>query len=218
MPTTPWAKVPGNPTCVATGCTKELCCVCLTTTPCTTTTHLTCSSFTCPPAPWTKVPGNPTCVATGCTKELCCVCLTTTPCTTTTHSTCSSFTCPPAPWTKMPGDPVCAATGCTKELCCACLTTTPAPASPCTTAAAASPCTTHAMRLYSAQEGAVLQKTVVTEKDTNTSKASLTMVMGMFALFAVGGVAVAAVVRKVGRRNTRHVNLIEPSVDDDALE
>merc|ERR1712086_783571 len=25
----------------------------LTTTPCTTTTQLTCSSFTCPPAPWT---------------------------------------------------------------------------------------------------------------------------------------------------------------------
>merc|ERR1712021_259044 len=70
----------------------------------TTTTHGTCSSFTCPPAPWTKVPGNPTCVATGCTKELCCVCLTTTPCTTTTHLTCSSFTCPPAPWTKVPGD------------------------------------------------------------------------------------------------------------------
>merc|ERR1712153_281655 len=174
--------------------------------------------FTCPPAPWGKVAGDPVCAASGCTKELCCVCLTTTPCTTTTHLTCSSFTCPPAPWTKMPGDPVCAATGCTKEVCCACLTTTPAPASPCTTAAAASPCTTHAMRLYSAQEGAVLQKTMATEKDTNTSKASLTMVMGMFALFAVGGVAVAAVVRKVGRRNTRHVNLIEPSVDDEALE
>merc|ERR1712086_943454 len=137
------------------------------------------------------------------------------------------FTCPPAPWGKVAGDPVCAATGCTKELCCACLTTTPAPtspcttvapASPCTTAAAASPCTTHAMRLYSAQEGAVLEKTAATEKATNTSKASLTMVMGMFALFAVGGVAVAAVVRKVARRNTRHVNIIEPSVDDEALE
>ena len=74
------------------------------------------------------------------------------------------------------------------------------------------------MRLYSAQEGAVLQKAMASEKDTNTSTASLTMVMGMFALFAVGGVAVAAVVRKVGRRNTRHVHLIEPSVDDEALE
>merc|ERR1719148_468981 len=90
-----------------------------------TTTHLTCSSFTCPPAPWTKVPGDPVCAATGCTKEVCCVCLTTTPCTTTTHLTCASFTCPPAPWTKVPGDPVCVATGCTKEVCCVCLTTTP---------------------------------------------------------------------------------------------
>merc|ERR1712106_1116104 len=122
----------------------------------------------CPPAPWTKVPGDPVCAATGCTEELCCVRLTTTPGTTTTHLTCSSFTCPPAPRTKMPGDPVCAATGCTKELCCACLTTTPAPASPCTTAAAASPCTTHAMRLYSAQEGAVLQKTVAVKQNSAT--------------------------------------------------
>jgi len=74
------------------------------------------------------------------------------------------------------------------------------------------------MRLYSAEEGAVLQKTMATEKDTKSSTAFLTMVMGMFALFAVGGVAVAAVVRKVGRRNTRRVNLIEPSADDEALE
>merc|ERR1712194_713264 len=184
--------------------------------PCTTVAPPTCTTFQCP-AGWVERPqaynlhGTPS-------AELCCLHPTTTPCTTTTHLTCSSFTCPPAPWTKMPGNPVCAATGCTKEVCCACLPTTPAPASPCTTAAPASPCTTHAMRLYSAQEGAVLQNTMTTEKDANTSKASLTMVMGMFALFAVGGAAVAAVVRKVGRRNTRHVNLIEPSVDDEWLE
>merc|ERR1712106_1016941 len=170
----------------------ELCCLHPTTTPCTTTTHLTCSSFTCPPAPWTKVAGDPVCVATGCTIELCCVRLTTTPCTTTTHLTCSSFTCPPAPWTKVPGDPVCTATGCTKELCCACLTTTPAPvspcttaapASPCTTAAPASPCTTHAMRLYSAGEEGVVQKALAVKQNSATSKVSFSMVLPMFALF-----------------------------------
>merc|ERR1711957_547870 len=135
----------------------ELCCVRLTTTPCTTTTHLICSSFTCPPAPWTKVLGVPVCAATGCTEELCCVRLTTTPCTTTTHLTCSSFTCPPAPWTKVPGDPVCAATGCTEELCCVRLTTT------------------HAMRLYSAGEEGVVQKALAVKQNAATSKVSFSM-------------------------------------------
>merc|ERR1712086_662019 len=133
----------------------------LTTTPCSTTTHLTCSSFTCPPAPWKKVLGVPVCAATGCTEELCCVRLTTTPCTTTTHLTCSSFTCPPAPWTKVLGVPVCAATGCTEELCCVHLTTTPCTT---TTAAPASPCTTHAMRLYSAGEEGVVQKALAVKQ------------------------------------------------------
>merc|ERR1740130_1111409 len=170
----------------------------MTTTPCTTTTHLTCSSFTCPPAPWTKVPGDPVCAATGCTKELCCLHLTTTPCTTTTHLTCSSWTCPLAPWTKVPGDPVCAATGCTKEFCCLHLTTTPDPASPCTTAAPASPsttaalaspCTTHAMRLYSSGEQGVVQKALAVKQDDTNSQVSLSMVLPMFALFSFGALA-----------------------------
>merc|ERR1712153_148705 len=144
-------KVPGDPVCAAAGCTRELCCVCLTTTPCTTTTHLTCSSFTCP-AGWVKRPQADN-LQGQLSAELCCLHPTTTPCTTTTHLTCSSFTCPPAPWTKVPGDPVCAATGCTEELCCVRLTTTPCTT---TTAAPASPCTTHAMRLYSAGEEGVV--------------------------------------------------------------
>merc|ERR1719329_934116 len=93
-------------------CSKEDCTDCIYRFKVKYGTHLTCASFSCPPAPWTKVPGDPICPPSGCTKELCCVCLTTTPCTTSTHLTCASFTCPPAPWTKVPGDPVCPASGC----------------------------------------------------------------------------------------------------------
>merc|ERR1711957_1090013 len=128
---------------------------------------------------------------------------------------CSSFTCPPAPWTKVTGDPVCAATGCTKQLCCARLTTTPAPASPCTTAAPASPCTTHAMRLYSAGEEGVVQKALAVKQNSATSKDSFLMVLPMFALFSVGGVAVAVVIRKAARGRTTHVRLVEPPADED---
>merc|ERR1712086_348682 len=161
----------------ATGCTEEFCCVRLTTTPCTTTTHLTCSSFTCPPAPWTKVPGNPVSCGTVCTAELCCVRLTTTPCTTTTA----------------------------------------APASPCTTAVPASPCTAHAMRLYSAGEEGVVQKALAVKQNAATSKVSFSMVLPMFALFSVGGVAVAVVMRKAARGRTGHVRLVEPPADEDLL-
>merc|ERR1711957_715892 len=100
------------------------------------------------------------------------------------------------------------------ELCCARLTTTPAPASPCTTAAPASPCTTHAMRLYSAGEEGVVQKALAVKQNAATSKVSFSMVLPMFALFSVGGVAVAVVIRKAARGGTRHVRLVEPAADD----
>merc|ERR1712153_207437 len=160
----------------------------------------------------TKVPGDPVCAAAGCTKELCCVCLTTTPCTTTTHLTCSSFTCP-AGWVKRPQAYNLQGT-LSAELCCARLTTPPAPASPCTTAAPASPCTTHAMRLYSAGEEGVVQKSLAVKQNSATSKVSFSMVLPMFALFSVGGVAVAVVIRKAARGRTGHVRLVESPADE----
>merc|ERR1712194_450243 len=172
--------------------------------PCTTVAPPTCTTFQCP-AGWVERPQAYNLQGT-LSAELCCLHPTTTPCTTSTHLSCSSFTCPPAPWTKVPGDPVCAATGCTKELCCARLATTPAPASP---------CTTHAMRLYSAGEEGVVQKSLAVQQNSATSKVSFSMVLPMFALFSVGGVAVAVVIRKAARGRTTHVRLVEPPADED---
>merc|ERR1712106_515915 len=67
--------------------------------PCTTTTQLTCSSFTCP-AGWVKRPQADN-LRGQLSAERCCLHPTTTPCTTTTQLTCSSFTCP-AGWVKRP--------------------------------------------------------------------------------------------------------------------
>jgi hypothetical protein len=73
------------------------------------------------------------------------------------------------------------------------------------------------MRLYSAGEQGVVQKAVAAEKDTTTSRVSFSMVLPMFALFAVGGVAVAVVVRRAARASTRHVRLAEQGADEDIL-
>merc|ERR1712194_440333 len=104
--------------------------------------------------------------------------------------------------------------GCTKELCCLHLTTTPEPASPCTTAALASPCTTHAMRLYSSGEQGVVHQALAVKLDATTLQVSLSMVLPMFVLFSVGGVAVAVVVRRAVRGSTSHVHLVEPPEED----
>jgi len=73
------------------------------------------------------------------------------------------------------------------------------------------------MRLYSAGEQGVVQKAVAAKQNATTSKVSLSMVLPMFALFSVGGVAVAVVVRRAARGSTRHVRLVEPPADEDLL-
>jgi len=73
------------------------------------------------------------------------------------------------------------------------------------------------MRLYSAGEQGVVQKTLPVGQDATTSKVSFSMVLPMFALFSVGGVAVAVVVRRAARGSTRHVRLVEPPADEDLL-
>jgi len=70
------------------------------------------------------------------------------------------------------------------------------------------------MRLYSAEEQEVVQKALAVKQDHTTSQVSLSMVLSMFALFSVGGVAVAVVIRRASRRSTRHVRL----ADEDLLE
>jgi len=73
------------------------------------------------------------------------------------------------------------------------------------------------MRLYSAGEDGLAHKALAVEQDATTSKVSLSMVLPMFALFSVGGVAVAVVVRRAARGSTRHVRLVEPPADEDLL-
>jgi hypothetical protein len=73
------------------------------------------------------------------------------------------------------------------------------------------------MRLYSAGEQVVVQKAVAAEKDATMPRVSFSMVLPMFALFAVGGAAVAVVVRRAARASTRHVPLAQSPADEDLL-
>jgi len=73
------------------------------------------------------------------------------------------------------------------------------------------------MRLYAAQEGGVVQKALAVEQDANTSQGSLSMVLGMLALFSVGGLSIAVVVRRASRRSTRAVSLVEAPADEEPL-
>ena len=73
------------------------------------------------------------------------------------------------------------------------------------------------MRLYSAGEEGVVQKGLAVKQNDATSKVSFSMVLPMFALFSVGGVAVAVVIRKAARGRTGHVRLVEPPADEDLL-
>merc|ERR1712066_920448 len=121
----------------------EYCCIMPTTTPCPTTTPLTCASFYCP-TPWIMKPSPATIVCSkACTKEHCCIMPTTTPCPTTTT---------PCPTTTTPCPTT---TPCTTTTPCPtttpCVTTTPCPTTtPCsTTTTPGNPCTTVAtLRLY----------------------------------------------------------------------
>merc|ERR1719359_941482 len=80
-----YIKKAETPVCMGS-CTKELCCLCLTTTIVPTTTPLTCASFTCV-APWIADPGktHTPCQGGVCDKHKCCLCLTTTPGPTSTQ-------------------------------------------------------------------------------------------------------------------------------------
>merc|ERR1711879_508678 len=136
------------------------------------------------------------------------------PAPTTSLYTCKTFYCP-VPFVSIlkPEEAVCTgANGCSIKFCCLMVTTTPVPTTtpaptttPCPTTpptTVGAPCSTAAYRLYSSQQGVALNA------DEN-SKSWAMPSMGMFALFAVGGLAagVGASVFKRGRRNTR-----QPSV------
>jgi len=71
------------------------------------------------------------------------------------------------------------------------------------------------MRLYSAGEQGVVQKALAVKQDAQTSQGSLSMVLGMFAFVAVGGLAAAVVMKRATRRSTRHVSLVEPPADEE---
>merc|ERR1712226_61737 len=160
---------------------------CPTTTPAPTTSLYTCKTFYCP-MPFVSIlkPEEAVCTgASGCSIKFCCLMVTTTPVATTTPAPtttpCPTTTPPPPTTTPAP-------------------TTTPCPTEPPTNAPA--PCSTAAYRLYSSQQGVVLNA----DED---SKSWAMPSMGMFALFAVGGLAagVGASIFRRGRRNTR-----QPSV------
>merc|ERR1711879_530114 len=130
------------------------------------------------------------------------------PAPTTSLYTCKTFYCP-VPFVSIlkPEEAVCTgANGCSIKFCCLMVTTTPPPTTtPCPTEPptnAPAPCTTVAYRLYSSEKGVVLNA-------DEGSKSWAMPSMGMFALFAVGGLAagVGASIFKRGRRNTR-----QPSV------
>merc|ERR1712129_674736 len=241
-PPAPWKKVLGVPVCLSTGCTEELCCVRLTTTPCTTTTHLTCSSFTCPPAPWTKVPGDPVCAANGCTEELCCVRLTTTPVVTTVTtkpaSPCTTAaplvvttvtTTPPPVVTTVTTTP---ASPCTTAAPPVVTTVTTTPASPCTTAAPpvvttvtttplltpASPCETvpPIARKYDAKATIVGQKAATQKKESSLMSAWVFPLFGVVGMFAFA--AFVAVRVRRSKNATRQVVMAEYQEVDAAEE
>jgi len=70
------------------------------------------------------------------------------------------------------------------------------------------------MRLYSSGEQGVVHQALAVKQDATTSQVSLSMVLPMFVLFSVGGVAVAVVVRRAVRGSTSHVHLVEPPEED----
>jgi len=151
---------------------------------------------------------------------------TVTPAPTTPPYNCGSFYCP-APFTSKPYSKTIMCAGkdlCSIKLCCLVVTTTtpkstttpeptttPCPTEPPTKGAA--PCSTAAYRLYANQQEAVVQKADM------DSKGWMMPSMGMFAFFAVGGLAagLGASMYRRSRRSTRvilprHVSLEEGSL------
>merc|ERR1719353_284132 len=105
---------------------------------------------------------------------------TTTPCTTITKCTTTT--------------PCTTTTKCTTTT--PCTTTTRG-----TTTTPGSPCTTNAIRLYSAKEQGLTQKTAT------SNAASGSIMLGLIAALSIGGLAVVAV-RKMRSRSTRRVDAV----------
>jgi len=73
------------------------------------------------------------------------------------------------------------------------------------------------MRLYSSGETGVVQQALAVKQDATTSQVSLSMVLSMLALFSVGGVAVAVVIRRAVRGRTGHARLVQSPAEEEML-
>lgn len=120
-------KEPEKAICDKGICSPAICCNSPTTTPCPTTTVLTCHGYKCPhPLTIRYQPDRINCPGKGgCSPALCCLVPTTTPMSTTTRKNCGGFLCPVPLMPRFQMSQIlCDASGCSAHQCCLKPTTT----------------------------------------------------------------------------------------------